>query len=404
MFTHQSHLRHLLRPEHYHFEEHYRAELRNVFLPAWHPVATKQQLRQPGDFITCQLFGHPILLRNMDGELCAFLNVCPHRHARLTNLEKGHSERLRCQYHGWEYNRDGHTGRIPDAQAFRPWDRENSCLRKFRVETWGEVIFVCLQPHGPSLRAFLSPIPELWGQAFEPPFRFAAAYSADFDCNWKVVLENSLESYHIPEVHPKTFKTMPEADVCSHVLDERYTTFTSAIPNDWMTRAMNWIVRRLGQPVTKTYEHQNVHPHITFSRMDVYRLIQAVYPTSPTTCRYSSFLFSLRGRRRGPLSWLLYRLLRPAVVHTAKKVFGEDASIYTAVQHGMKSSPYPGVIGTREERIYYFQKYILDRCGDLERPSDMQHTEQPLCETVWGDKGDGQTQRVHNGETVPLKG
>src|SRR5262249_11938435 len=155
-------------------------------------------------------FGHPILLRNMDGELCCFLNVCPHRHSRLTNQERGHSERLRCQYHGWEYSRDGRTGTIPDAQSFRPWDRQNSCLRKFRVQTWGEVVFVCLADEGPSLMEFLAPLPADLGRAFESPFRFAATWYADFPCNWKVVLENSLESYHIPQIHPKTFKEYPQ--------------------------------------------------------------------------------------------------------------------------------------------------------------------------------------------------
>src|SRR5262245_56145483 len=150
MFTHLSHLRHLLRPHHYCSDEHYQAELRNVFLPAWHPIAVVGQVKRPGDFITFNLLGHPVLLRNMDGELCAFLNVCPHRHARLTDKAKGHSERLRCQYHGWEYDAHGHTGKIPDSKAFRPWDRDNSCLRKFRVETWGEGVFVCLQDQGPS--------------------------------------------------------------------------------------------------------------------------------------------------------------------------------------------------------------------------------------------------------------
>src|SRR4051794_38462499 len=75
MFTHHSHLRYLLRPEHYTTEEHHRKELEHLFRPAWHPVATVHQLARPGDFLTFNLFGNPILLRNMDGELCCFLNV-----------------------------------------------------------------------------------------------------------------------------------------------------------------------------------------------------------------------------------------------------------------------------------------------------------------------------------------
>ena len=66
-----------------------------------------RDLARPGDFLTFDLLETPILLRNFDGELRAFLNVCPHRHSRLTDKPRGNAEKLRCQYHGWEFNADG---------------------------------------------------------------------------------------------------------------------------------------------------------------------------------------------------------------------------------------------------------------------------------------------------------
>ncbi|MCI0702585.1 MAG: hypothetical protein L0241_15990, partial [Planctomycetia bacterium] len=77
MFTNQHHLRHLLRPDQYVSVEQHRAELRHVFQPAWHPLATIHDLAKPGDFLSFELFETPILMRNCDGEVCAFLNVCP---------------------------------------------------------------------------------------------------------------------------------------------------------------------------------------------------------------------------------------------------------------------------------------------------------------------------------------
>src|SRR5262249_26990912 len=160
---------------------------------------------------------------------------------------------LKCQYHGWEFNRDGRTGEIPDARAFRPWDRENSCLRKFRTATCGEIVFVCLDDSAPNLREFVGPLWDKWEGSFGPPFRFAAAWEQEFPCNWKVVLENSLESYHIPQVHPKTFKVMPVEPKIEHELDARYTTFRVPTPDDWVDRATGWLVRRLGEPVRREY-------------------------------------------------------------------------------------------------------------------------------------------------------
>ena len=95
MFTNQHHLKHLLRPHHYTSEEQYRAELRHLFQPAWHPLAATSELARPGDFLTFDLLETPIIVRNFDGELRAFLNVCPHRHSRLTDEPRGRAENER---------------------------------------------------------------------------------------------------------------------------------------------------------------------------------------------------------------------------------------------------------------------------------------------------------------------
>lgn len=362
MFIHQNQLRHLLRPDQYYSEVQYLTEQRQLFQDAWHPIATIRDVASPGDFFTCEILETPVLLRNFEGELRAFLNVCPHRHSLLTSKKKGNSERFRCQYHGWEFNKDGRTGQIPDARAFRPWDRENSCLRQFRLETCGEVVFVCFSDTAPTLREWLGPLWERWSSSFGGPFQYTLTWQEDFPCNWKVVLENSLESYHIPQVHPKTFGEFPEESNAWHELDFNFSTFKTISPNDWIARRQAWLVRQLGQVVTMEYWHHVRHPHITFSSLDVNRILFCVFPLSPTTCRYRMVLYTLRGHRRGPLAWSLARFLRPIVKGVSKKVVAEDATIYQEVQKGLMASPHTGVIGTREERIYMFQEYVNKMC------------------------------------------
>lgn len=376
MFIHKNQLRQQLRADRYVSDEQYRAELRHLFEPTWHLVATTDVLARPGDFVSFELLGRPLLVRNMDGEIRAFLNVCPHRHSRLTSEARGHSARLRCQYHGWEYNAEGRTGKIPDAQSFRPFDRENSCLKRFRVATCGALVFVSLADAGLTLEEYLGPLHPHWLASFSRPFRLAGWWEEEFACNWKVVVENSLESYHIPCVHPNTFRRYPREENCSHVLDERYTTFQTKHRRTWKKRARSWVVRRLGGQITPGYEHQNVHPHLTLSSLDVSRLAMVVYPLSATTCRYRMYAFSLAGRR-GLLAPVLSRVLRGIVVRVARRVFAEDGSIYEAVQQGLAASPHPGVIGTREERIYAFQQFINRTCGlpDLAAEADGQPAE-----------------------------
>jgi choline monooxygenase len=369
MFIHQSQLRHILQPDQYYSEAQHRAEQRHLFQTAWHPLASKHDLAKPGDFLTCELLDTPLLIRNFEGELRAFLNVCPHRHSRLTSEPKGNTERLRCQYHGWEFNKDGRTGQIPDARAFRPWDRENSCLKQFRLEMCGELVFVCLNESAPSLREWLGPLWERWASSFGSPYRYALAWEQTFPCNWKVVLENSLESYHAPMVHPHTFGEFAEESNVWHDLDPRFSSFKTMIPNNWVNRRQAWIVRRLGQPVTMEYWHNVRHPHVTYSSLDVFRMVQAVFPVTPTTCRYWTVLYTLRGQRHNPFAWTLANLLRPIVKSISKRIFAEDGRIYADIQKGLAVSPHRGVIGTREERIYMFQEFVTQNCrGARELP------------------------------------
>jgi phenylpropionate dioxygenase-like ring-hydroxylating dioxygenase large terminal subunit len=366
MFVHQQQLRHLLRPDQYYSEQQYRLEMERVLLPAWHVVGTTADLPRSGDYITFELFGRPLLVRNIDGQIHTFLNVCAHRHCLLTSQPKGHDPHFRCQYHGWEYQADGRTGHIPEARHFRPWDRENSRLHKFRTERCGQLIFVSLAADGPGLREQIGPFWETAVSSYDgDAYRLVWKYDASYRTNWKVPLENSLESYHVPCLHSATFGQLPPEDQCEHDLDPSFTTFRVPEPTTWFTTHFtNWAVRRLGLTPTGIYTNHHVHPTITFTSLDVFRFCQLFLPTSPTTCRHLGWLYTIRGTRRGPFNWLLARLLSPIITSVTYKVVREDLHIFAEVQRGMHASPHRGAIGIREERLYVFQEYLARRCGD----------------------------------------
>ena len=364
MFIHDTQLKHLLRPDQYYSAAQFEAEREHVFKPSWQLVASTQELAKPGDYITQELLGTPILIRNMDGELRAFLNVCPHRHSLLSTEPRGWMEQLRCRYHGWEFNAEGRTRRIPDAQSFRPFDRENACLSRIRVDTCGPLVYVSLSPEGPSLREYLGPLYDPWCAAFSPPYRLMASSVRDLPCNWKVVVEIGLETYHSPCVHPRTFGAYPDAEECTHVLEEQYTTFTQSVKKEESRfgRGANRLIRWLGGNPQGMYRQQVVHPNLMFAALDVGCLASACTPLSPTTCRLRAFGFSLYAER-GVVAPLVSRAIRSLVRFAGARIAGEDASMYPIVQRGLMASPHRGAISMREERVYAFQEYVSKRCG-----------------------------------------
>ena len=119
-FASDTHLPQLLPAEAYTSHDQFERESTSLFRNAWHCVAQTRDLHKEGAFKTVSLLGHPLILWRTKGEIRCYLNVCSHRHCLLTGKSKGTMPLLKCQYHGWEYDREGDTKRIPDARSFRP--------------------------------------------------------------------------------------------------------------------------------------------------------------------------------------------------------------------------------------------------------------------------------------------
>jgi choline monooxygenase len=382
MFVHQHSLRHLLRPEHYCSEQHFQLELEKLFLPAWQFVAAKSELQKDGDFLTLELFGRPILIRNSAGQFLAYENICTHRHCLLTEKSFGNQPKLRCQYHGWEFDQEGRTAKIPEARCFRPWDRENSRLNMFRLESCGDLLFVSFNADAPSLRDWLSPFYEETERAFSAP-AWKMTYVWEYDCesNWKVPVENTLESYHVTALHPKFFgSSLPAEENAEHLLEHRYTglTFTAATKMEQLQARLN---RLLGGEPTFKYLHRHIHPNTILVSTDTINYALMYQPTSPSTVRIRMRFFAVRETRSGLLasfiSWLAWQFAKSKTL----QVHNEDLAVYAAQQKGLERSRHPGVIGSREERIYYFQKYILESLG-LPFPPDPANAALPEAHIV----------------------
>jgi choline monooxygenase len=373
MFVNQERLEHLLRPEHYHARGHYEKEVQRLFLPTWRLVGCRADLPRDGDFRTEEVLGFPILLRNFSGEIHAFLNVCAHRHCRLTSEECGNSPSLVCQYHGWEYDQTGRTRKIPDAKCFRPWERENAHLRKFRLETCGELLFVSLEESGPSLSDYLGKFYDEIAEHFSGPWERILSWSYEVPANWKTLVENTLESYHLPEVHGESFANIyPSEDGQTHELQEDYTALWFDMREaPHINNHQRRLVRYLGGEVSDLYIHRHFHPGLVVITTDLNAFAVDYLPKGPKRCEVRHFIYCYHGSRRGPLRWATRRCLDWLTRRSYCKLAREDAWISAEQQRGIVHSPFRGVVGTREERINIFQQWVLKHTsGRVAQKSD----------------------------------
>ncbi len=188
----------------------FQAERERVFSATWQLVAHSAALSKPGDYVTVNLVGEPLLLvRGDDGVLRAFYNVCRHR-AGPVALGSGCRRAFQCGYHGWTYGLDGRLRQAREIQGTRHFDPEEYGLVPVGVADWGPLVFVNLDPAAPPLSTVMDPIDQEMSAAGFDLGRVAPRVRRCYEiqCNWKVYVDNYLEGYHIPIVHPGLFREL----------------------------------------------------------------------------------------------------------------------------------------------------------------------------------------------------
>ncbi|HWA96979.1 MAG TPA: SRPBCC family protein [Pirellulales bacterium] len=372
-FVHSTRLPHVLPPSAYHDEAHYRLEVERLLLPAWHLVGSKAELSRPGDFLTVELLGRPIQVRNFDGELRALSNVCAHRHALIASERCGRSSTMRCQYHGWEYERSGRTRRIPQAKCFAPIDRQALRLPSYAIATCGQLVFVSLADDPAPLAEQLGDLHATCETRFGAGWRPSLRWERELAVNWKIPIENSLEAYHVPAVHPLTFKADPGEQRSEHRLEARWTSFTTRLPfhphsrsDAVLQRVEGWFVRAMGATPTANYCQCHCFPNLLFSFTDTVSLCQAVIPMGPTTARSVLRQFGRAPAAGQPWRRLLGMGWGKFAAAITRQIQSEDMRLYSAIQQGLLHSRVPGILGRCEERIHAFQAYVARACHEAD--------------------------------------
>ena len=178
-------------------------ECTTVYSRNWQMVGRAEQVHQPGQFITAEVAGEPVLVvRGQDGILRGFFNVCRHHAAAVVTTPCGTAARLECPYHGWTYGLDGSLKGVPDFSGVENFDRKKNGLLPLQVDLWEKFVFVQLDPEPPPLRNYLGDLVEQFKPLRLDLLHFAGRREWIIACNWKVFVDNYLDGgYHVPYLH-----------------------------------------------------------------------------------------------------------------------------------------------------------------------------------------------------------
>ena len=335
----------------------YKADLDAIFAHTWQWVCHEEKLRKPGSYLTVEVAGRPIaLVRDREGALRAFYNVCKHRAHQLLEGE-GETTRIMCPYHAWVYDLTGQLRRAPETENLSDFNIKDICLDAIQIEAFCGFIYVNLDPGA-------APLAEQSGDLAAEILHWAPDISDltfghrltyDIRSNWKNVVDNFLECYHCPTAHK---------DFCDLVDMDTYKVTTHGIYSSHMAEA--------GKGANSAYDVSNatVRTH-------------AVWWLWPTTClmRYPgrSSMIVLNIIPAGPdrtLETYDFFLETPepdameldAIRYLDEVLQVEDIGLVESVQKGMETPAFkqgrivhdPDGSGKSEHAVHHFHGLVLE--------------------------------------------
>ncbi len=343
-----------------------RLELERVILRSWQIVCHVNDVPNPGDYVTFDCGPESVIvLRDFDGEIVAFHNVCRHRAARLLQGQGTCRSVITCPYHGWTYNLDGTLRGLPVSKSFPGLDREAHGLMKPRIEILASFVFVCLSGNPPSLA-------ESWGDMLEDfvPYQFekmlplSAIYVEHWDVDWKVAMDNYLESYHVPIGHPGLNRMFtPDFDDQLNLpsgIARGVSWLRPAPSSKWSESRYQTMVEALAshlpEPNRRCWRFYSMLPNLGIDvfpdQMDFFQIL----PRGPGKCTIRGGTYGLPDERRE------MRVLRYLNARINRQVQREDEELCHRVQRGLASSFYtPGPLSTHEICVLQFHDLIRSR-------------------------------------------
>lgn len=326
----------------------------------WLAVGRVEEVERPGDFMTFRVMDEPILITRDDhGALNAFANVCAHRGVEVAT-GVGNTREFSCPYHGWLYDLQGRLVGAPYMKEAEGFDPKICRLPPLRLETWAGWMFVNFDRDAAPLSDFLTDFERDFGFLQHENCRLAEKHEMDFKCNWKLIVENLLDFYHVATLHKSTLGR--GFDITQLPLtvkrDGRFTSFYERTPP---TDAGRPLLPRMPSFAGKP-EHLNcigaLPPNFNIIFRHDYVRPFVIWPLTPTTCKLIAYPLFPKSSFELPEFRTAARTYR----EFHEVTLAEDLAMVESLQNAMVSRHFqPGPMSPFEGAVHHTIKYYLNR-------------------------------------------
>lgn len=211
--------------------DYFRHEVDTFLSKEWHCLGRADEVPNPGDYVVTQLFEEPLLVvRGDDGEVRVMSNLCRHRGMPLVE-GTGSTRRFVCSYHAWTYGRSGELLNAPRMRD-KGVTAKNCSLPTFRSEIWNGFIYANLDNDALPLSTRLEQLDQLLANYRPGDMRIVRTFEEDWHTNWKCLVENFMEAYHLSVVHPETLHPYTPTGLSRKSMsDDSFTSYCANYPD-----------------------------------------------------------------------------------------------------------------------------------------------------------------------------
>jgi len=334
-------------------------EISKIFSREWLCAGRSTSLAKPGDYLTMEVGGHPIIvLRDGDMSLRAMSNVCLHRMSTLLQ-GSGNTRTIVCPYHAWTYNLDGSLRGAPGMEKNEGFCKSDYRLPAVRCEDWLGWIMVSIDPDAVPVSERLSALTALVADYGMSDYVESFREKMTWNTNWKVLAENFMESYHVPVCHKGTIG--PQVSLSDVECPEGTETFNyhCALKSDdqYLALAHPKNTRLFGDDRRRTYII-TIYPGLFISLSPGYFWYLSLYPRSPGEVDMTYGGGLAPEFRDDPDAQKHFASLK----HLLDEVNAEDKGCTEKVFRGLVGAmTEPGHLSHLERPNFEFANYILSK-------------------------------------------
>lgn len=334
----------------------------------WRVIGAQAQLAEPDSVRCATVSGRPLMLtRQGNSAIRCFYNVCKHRGAPLVHEAKAGVKTVSCAYHGWRYSLDGslqkanHFNGIGDHRLCNanPIDLK---LDEISCSTWNGLVFANFGAMARPIDATLSALNTRWQDYDFSQFEYGGELHYRVGGNWKLVVENFLDSYHNPFVHPALNKASSWDEHYAVVERDYFGVGTHVYRSDIAGHGGLPLLRGLSPERQRCAEYLCVTPTLMLGLHADYLFVLSIDPVdAQSTEEHVYFFFVNNGADNAEVT-----AARASTMRNWDRINREDIPIIEGMQFCRRSSPYGTSVFSpfHEGPMHAFQRSVAKMMAD----------------------------------------